>query len=70
LYDTVMVSSLMQTPMSSATLDESMEEIVEKFQKTPHFNIVVLADGKYVGFVSRANVFSKYRKLLKEFSED
>lgn len=70
LYDSVMVSSLMHAPMSSATLEDSMEDIVEKFQKTPHFNIVVLKDGKYVGFVSRANVFSKYRKMLKEFSED
>jgi CIC family chloride channel protein len=70
LYESVMVSSLMHAPMSSATMQDSMEDIVEKFQKTPHFNIVVLADGKYVGFVSRANVFSKYRKMLKEFSED
>jgi chloride channel protein, CIC family len=70
LYNSVMVSSLMHAPMTSATMDDSMEEIVEKFQRTPHFNIVVLENGKYVGFVSRANVFSKYRKMLKEFSED
>ncbi len=70
LYDSVTVASLMQAPMTSATLNDSMQDIVEKFQKTPHFNIVVLENGKYVGFVSRANVFSKYRKLLKEFSED
>ena len=70
LYDSVMVTSLMHAPMTSATLDDSMEDIVLKFQKTPQFNIVVLQDGKYIGFVSRANVFSKYRKMLKEFSED
>jgi len=70
LYDSIMVSSLMHAPMTSATKDDSMEDIVEKFQKTPQFNIVVLENGKYIGFVSRANVFSKYRKMLKEFSED
>lgn len=70
LYDSVMVSSLMHAPMTSATRDDSMEDIVEKFQKTSQFNIVVLEEGKYIGFVSRANVFSKYRKMLKEFSED
>ncbi len=70
LYDSVMVSNLMQAPMTSANMDDSMEDIVDKFQKTPHFNIVVLDHGKYIGFVSRANVFSKYRKMLKEFSED
>ena len=70
LYESVSVSSLMHAPMTSATMNDSMEDIVEKFQRTPHFNIVVLDNGKYVGFVSRANVFSKYRKMLKEFSED
>jgi CIC family chloride channel protein len=70
LYEEVTVSSLMHAPMTSATMKDSMEDIVEKFQKTPHFNIVVLDEGKYVGFVSRANVFSKYRKMLKEFSDD
>ncbi len=70
LYESVMVSELMQAPISSATLNNSMEDIVDMFQKTPNFNIVVLDNGKYVGFVSRANVFSKYRKMLKEFSED
>ena len=68
LYESVMVENLMAAPMTTATLDDSMEDIVLKFQKTPHFNIVVLNRGKYIGFVSRANVFSKYRKLLKEFS--
>ena len=70
LYESVMVTSLMHAPMTSATLDDSMDDIVLKFQKTPQFNIVVLKEGKYIGFVSRANVFSKYRKMLKEFSED
>ena len=70
LYDSVMVTSLMQAPMTSATMDDTMEDIVLKFQKTAQFNIVVLKEGKYVGFVSRAAVFSKYRLMLKEFSED
>lgn len=70
LYESIMVRSLMHAPMTSATMNDSMEDIVLKFQKTPQFNIVVLDEGKYIGFVSRANVFSKYRKMLKEFSED
>ena len=70
LYDTMKVTNLMNEPMATASLGDSMEEIVEKFQKTPHYNLVVLDNGKYVGFVSRAKVFSKYRNLLKQFSED
>jgi CIC family chloride channel protein len=70
LYESTKVTSIMNTPMSTANLEDSMEEIVDKFQKTPHYNIVVLNDGKYVGFVSRAKVFSTYRNMLKDFSED
>lgn len=70
LYDSTNVTSLMNAPLASCSPDDSMEEVVNKFQKTNHFNIPVLDSGKYVGFVSRANVLSKYRKLLKHFSED
>ncbi len=70
LYDEMKVANLMNAPMTTAKMDDSMDEIVEKFQKTPQYNMVVLKDGKYVGFVSRAKVFSKYRNMLKEFSED
>ena len=34
------------------------------------YNLPVLKDGKYIGFISRANVFAKYRNIVKEFSED
>ncbi len=70
LYDEVKVTNLMNEPMAMANMNDSMEQVVDKFQKTPHYNLVVLDDGKYVGFVSRAKVFSKYRNLLKKFSSD
>jgi CIC family chloride channel protein len=52
------------------TTEDSMEEVAQKFHVTDKYNLPVLKDGKYVGFVSRANVFSEYRKMLKHFSED
>jgi CIC family chloride channel protein len=70
LYDNTSVSSLMYFPVNFVSPDDSMEDIVQKFQSSGHYNLPVLQDGKYVGFVSRANVLSKYRKLLKHFSED
>ena len=70
LYDSTKVSSLMYFPVNFVSPDDSMEEIVQKFQSSGHYNLPVLKDGKYIGFVSRANVLSKYRKLLKHFSED
>jgi CIC family chloride channel protein len=47
-----------------------MEEVARKFQNTGNFNLPVVDEGKYIGFVSRANVFSSYRRMLKYFSED
>ena len=69
LYDTTMVRNLMFTPTNTANYNDPMEQVAQKFQHSGKYNLVVLKDGKYVGFVSRANVFSKYRELLKEFSE-
>jgi len=70
LYDKKEVNSLMFMPGTVVSPDESMEEVAKKFQQTRNYNLPVIRDGKYVGFISRANVFSEYRKLLKDFSED
>ncbi len=70
LYDNTFVRDLMFMPEPSVDPEESMESIAEKFQLSGNFNLPVLKDGKYLGFVSRAKVFSSYRRLLKRFSED
>lgn len=69
LYDKTLIRNLMFMPTNIVNLDDHMEEVAHKFQHSGKFNLVVLDKGQYVGFVSRANVFSKYRELLKEFSE-
>lgn len=70
LYDTIDVSNLMYMPDTVVSPSESMEDVAHKFQVTSHYNLPVINDGKYMGFVSRARIFSTYRKLLQEFSED
>jgi CIC family chloride channel protein len=69
MYDTS-VRELMFMPSNIVEWDDDMETVASKFQKSGKYNLVVLKNGKYEGFVSRANVFSKYRQLLKEFSEE
>lgn len=68
-YDSVYVKDLMHVPSTSVSLSDSMEDVAHKIQHSRRFNIVVLEDGKYIGFVSRANVFSNYRRILKSISE-
>ncbi len=70
LYNERTASSLMFMPGTSVDPDESMEDVALKFQETRNYNLPVIKDGKYIGFVSRANVFSEYRKLLRDFSDE
>jgi CIC family chloride channel protein len=69
-YDTTAVHSLMFMPSNIVNHDDDMETVAGKFQQSGKYNLVVLNDGKYEGFVSRANVFSHYREILKDMSED
>jgi len=69
-YDSVYISNLMYMPDTIVDQGATMEDVAQKFAETSHYNLPVLKDGKYIGFVSRANVFSAYRKLVKDFSND
>ncbi|HKK68738.1 MAG TPA: CBS domain-containing protein, partial [Bacteroidales bacterium] len=71
MYDSVSVKDIMISPEPYlVSLNENMEKVAEKFQLTGNFNLPVVDGKKYVGFVSRAKVFSNYRRLLKKFSDD
>jgi CIC family chloride channel protein len=70
LWDTTLVKDLMYMPAITVEPDESMESVAQKFQESEDYNLPVLRDGKYMGFVSRAQVFMTYRRLLKEFSDE
>jgi len=69
-YDKVFVKDLMYIPETHVNIDDSMEDVAHKIQHSGRFNIVVLDEGKYLGFVSRANIFSNYRRILKNISAD
>ena len=50
--------------------DESMESVVKKFEESRKYNIPIIDDGKYLGYISRANVFTTYQAMLKEISAE
>lgn len=70
MYDKVFVRDIMYMPNEKVSPSDSMEDVAKIFQKTSHYNIPVVEQGKYIGFVSRANVFSAYRKMLRDLSDD
>ncbi len=69
-WETTHVRDLMFMPQYTINLGESMEEVAKKFQESGRYNIAVLENGKYLGFVSRAKVFSSYREMLKRISRE
>lgn len=70
LYDTTYIKDLMFIPDVIVDYHEDMKSVAKKFKITERFNMIVTKDGKYEGCVSRAKVFSKYRRLQKYFSDD
>jgi len=69
-YDKLLVRNLMIIPQKKVELQDSMDTVMKKFRETGLWNLPVVEEGKYVGFVSRSNVFNVYRKMLIEFSEE
>ena len=70
LYDEVKVKDLMYMPEHYISPTDTMETVAEKFETSGRYNLAVIDNGKYLGFISRAVVFSKYRKTLQDFSND
>lgn len=69
-YEDTTVEDLMIIPPVQVCLDDKMGEVATKFHESGNYNLPVIEEGKYIGFVSRAHVFSTYRRMLKHFSED
>lgn len=69
-YETTFVKDLMYMPDVLVNASETMEQVAQKFQNCGHYNLPVLNEDKYMGFVSRANVFSSYRQIIHEFSDE
>lgn len=73
LYDSVVVDDLMH-PMSEGDIvraSDSLSDVVEKFRIGDRYNLVVIDDNEnYLGFLSRANTFSAYRRFISATSEE
>jgi len=69
-YDKLKVLDLMQEPLTIIDLKEDMESVMKKFEDTKAWNLPVLDGDFYAGFVSKANIFSLYRKELISVGKD
>lgn len=70
LYETKTVHDFMRDPMGTVQISDGMELVVEKFKLTGAWNLVVMDGNQYVGFISKAKLFTSYRSMLVKFSDD
>ena len=65
LYDTINVRSLMHDGSDIIYYEkDSAEDILNKFKSSGAWNLVVLKDGKYFGFISKSRLLTAYRRKL------
>ncbi len=70
LYRKMRVSTFMSTPAAKIEVGESMEKVMKTFDQTGAWNLPVVENGKYVGFVSKSKIFNSYRRVLRHYCED
>jgi CIC family chloride channel protein len=70
LYQVTRIRDIMSIPPSYIDIREGIETVMESFRKTGAWNLPVLDNGYYVGFISKSRIYSTYRELLIEFSQE
>ncbi len=51
-------------------LSHDVQEIINKFNRTANYNMIVVDGEKYIGIISRANLFKAYRENMISAIED
>lgn len=69
-YLSLRVIDLMTLPLAEVQWEDRMDDVMAKFETCGAWNLPVVEDGRYVGFVSRSRLFTAYRKWLKATSLD
>ena len=60
----------MTRPPAVVDLDENMNGVMDKFELSGAWSLPIVHNGAYIGFVSKATIFSAYRDLLVQFSNE
>lgn len=70
LYRRMRVSTFMSAPAGRIEVGESMDKVMKTFDDTGAWNLPVVENGVYVGFVSKSKIFNSYRRVLRHYCED
>ncbi|MEO9511025.1 MAG: chloride channel protein [Flavobacteriaceae bacterium] len=65
LYNTVFVKNLMHSPPEHIFYEsDTMKTVMQKFQDSGAWNLPVIKEGKYLGFISKSKLLTAYRRKL------
>ncbi|MGZ4035647.1 MAG: chloride channel protein, partial [Bacteroidia bacterium] len=64
LYDKVIAKELMYEVTTKVKITENIFSIMKKFEESGQWNLPVIENGIYVGFLSKSSILSKYRDKL------
>ena len=70
LYPKMHVQKFMSTPPAKIELKDTMDIVMNKFDSTNAWNLPVVDNGKYIGFVSKSKIFNSYRRVLRHYTYD
>lgn len=65
-YDKTLVKELMQHEVIVVDAGESPHQALQKFDSSGHWNLPVIQNGKYIGFLSKSSILTRYRSELLE----
>lgn len=68
--ETVIVKSLMHPTPAQISTHENMQSVMSKFETTGAWNLPVIDNGLYIGFLSKSRIFNTYRKKLIRYSRE
>ncbi len=70
LYNSVDASSLMHADAGIIIYEEdTMNDIMEKFKSSGAWNLPVIKNGKYYGYISKSKLLTAYRRQLIKFTQ-
>lgn len=68
-YEETLVSDVMVSPPEIVDVTDNMDIVMKKFNSSGAWNLPVMKEGKYAGFVSKSKIFNTYRDVLVQVSE-
>ena len=71
LYHHFKVKQLMSQPEAVLSVNDTMEEVMKRFDATDSTMLPVLdGDSHLLGYISRTHMYAMYRKMVADLSED